>query len=88
MSICAFVPRVFTLGPHATLQIVLSAVVTSELIAELRTAVFTQDLPSRAVTSTSSGATRAHRVPRERFRCVLGMLSSSEVKVLRPTRWR
>jgi hypothetical protein len=33
MSICAFVPRVFTsLGPHATLQIVLSAVVTSELM--------------------------------------------------------
>jgi hypothetical protein len=33
MSICAFVPRVFkSLGPHATLQIVLSAVVTSELM--------------------------------------------------------
>jgi type 1 fimbriae regulatory protein FimB/type 1 fimbriae regulatory protein FimE len=32
-------------------------------------------------------ANAAHdtRVPRERFRCVLGMFSSSEVKVLRPT---
>jgi hypothetical protein len=57
MSICG-VPRVFkSLGPLAILQIVLFAIVTSELMLSslaLRTAVLAQDLRPRAVTSTSS----------------------------------
>jgi hypothetical protein len=43
------------------------------------------DQAARAHVLKHRGATCRSRLPRERFRCVLGMLSSSEVKVLRPT---
>jgi len=51
--------------------------------------IFRQDVPSRyrAPVSPSRRLARS-ALPRERFRCVLGMLSSLEVKVLRPTWWR
>ena len=35
--------------------------------------------------AVEGGESRRGLLPRERFRCVLGMLSSLEVKVLRPT---
>ena len=39
----------------------------------------------RAAKSQARTRRHAKRPPRERLRCVLGMLSSLEVKVLRPT---
>jgi hypothetical protein len=38
-----------------------------------------------SLTANCSVDAHAERLPRERLRCVLGMLSSLEVKVLRPT---
>jgi hypothetical protein len=94
--ICDRVAQTLDVACWVLLRIVISAIVTSEIgqmrssLKDASTCFDPRDVTRRSraiapdLVSPSYDLARS-ALPRERFRCVPGMFSSSEVKVLHPT---